>query len=353
MPSSLRLLKARYVGAALVLAAIGCGSIADRNDGSLAKVSGQLQGSVPTGTRVALVWHGPPGFVVAGEAPLVNGSFTMDLSSPPPDALFVSSDGPNSHDESSASAGNASAGSAGPAGTASIPLQLRPMTEVSGGTSKPLSAAVAGFVVYADTNGNGKLDITADRAVPADEIIGAGNRILLAYLRDGSQLDLDNARDGTGVTPTRGYNLWSTQGNRWVSLSSVDLRIDLKTLPSEVCHAGPGTAEADTMPNASPPSADDTLILRSYPSPDDPNLHCAPDGQSYTYSSPCEAPPAPEAKPQGLCDGNDTPVAYGCAPDTYVDHGTEGYSGQWPCRAGEGSTDAGAFDGGQAPDAGF
>lgn len=355
MPRLFSLMSSRNIGtAALFLAAIGCGSLGDRNDGALAKVSGQLQGSAPTGAHVALVWRGPGGFVVAGEAPLVNGTFTMDLSSPPPDSVFVTNQSGDDSSTSGSTGGGASSDTpSANAGTSSIPLKLRPMTEVSGGTSKPLNVAVAGFVIYVDTNGNGKLDVTADNAVPSDEILGAGNRILLAYLRDGSQLDLDNARDNTGVTPTRGYNLWSTAGNRWVSLSSVDLRLDVKTLPTAVCNAvnhgeaGPSSNSGgvdygeDTADGGSP---------MTYPSSDDPNLHCAADGLSYTYHTPCDPPPAePAAEPKGLCDtsSDNSPDAYACAPDSEVFKEFTGYSGTWPCDV----TDDNTFDGG-SPDAG-
>lgn len=347
MPRSLSLMSSRNVGAvALLLAAIGCGSLADPNDGTLAKVSGQLQGAAPTGARVALVWHGPAGFLVAGEAPLVNGTFTMELASPPPDSAFVTNRGPDGSDAST----NGSVGSDTPsanAGTSSLPLKLRPMTEISGGTSKPLTAAVAGFIVYADSNGNGKLDVTTDNAVPSDAIIGAGNRILLAYLRDGSQLDLDNARDDTGVTPTRGYNLWSTSGDRWVSLSSVDLRLDVKTLPSAVCNA----VDGGDAPSTSSGGVYDGGASTAYPSPDDPNLHCGADGMSYTYSTPCDPPPATQDDdPKGLCDGSsdDVPDAYACVPDTEVFYEYTGYSGSWPCSIDGGAYDGGSFD----PDAG-
>jgi len=63
--------------------------------------------------------------------------------------------------------------------------KLTPRDAVSGQITKPLSAAVAGFVVYVDTNGNGRLDIEGEYATPTDEVIGGNEELLLAYLRDG------------------------------------------------------------------------------------------------------------------------------------------------------------------------
>src|SRR5258706_464046 len=71
-------------------AALGCGSVANHNDSSIATVSGPLAGDVPSGARVAIVWHAPKtgAWVVSNEAAVIGGAFSINLSGAPADDLF-------------------------------------------------------------------------------------------------------------------------------------------------------------------------------------------------------------------------------------------------------------------------
>jgi len=370
------------LASAIALAALfGCGSLASRDDASIATVSGKLQGDVPSGTRVAIVWHAPSGgFVVSNEAPVINGTFSFDLTSPPADSLFFSPNLSGSSVEppsgnptpapasgSSSSAGSGAGSSSGGGGSGGSAAKLAPKDVVSGTVSNPLTVAVAGFVLYVDSNANGHLDLTGDKADSPDQIVGGSTDLLLTYLRDGSDLDLEKLRDGSGQLPSRGYDLVWLGKSRWLPLSSVDLTLGVDRLPGDLCSptgnvtsnnatvstpsaAGVASGGSSGGSSGGTSSADAGVEFGgSYPSPTDPNLHCFPDG-SYTYGT-CAPPPPPPPPEKGLC--RSTAVvgfAGGCAEALYnvpfpVPAG-------WPCPVpGE---DAGlpTFDGGPGPDAG-
>ncbi len=387
--------KLLFLSAVAFATAFGCGSLSNR-DPSIAKVSGTLAGAAPAGARVALVWHAPDkSWVVTNEAPIVNGSFSIDLTGAPPDSLFfvpntnsnapsATVDAPATGSSSGGSgSGSSSPPSAGGTSTSGGGAGLRPMDVVSGGVSGPLSAAVAAFVLYADGNGNGKLDITGDDAASPDTILGGSKELMLVYLRDGSDLDLEKLRDKVGQLPSRGYSLVLTSQSRWVPLSDVDLKLDEanKAFPYDVCKVqslsagdssftsgndiAPTTANGGAAGGSSgstsggsstgysysngtvpPPSLDHG----PYPAKGDPNVHCNPDGRGWQYYG-CAA------KPTGLCASWDAPQC--------TDYGAQLGSAQnapdgWPCNAQpapSGSTSSsssgtsgssGAFDAGSA-----
>ena len=374
-----------------ITAVVACGGISDPTKGSgerVATVSGALTGmTVPANTRVALVWKagGAGGYAVGSDVAVVNGKFTMDLSTPPSSYFFVAEsdyDGLSGGDTappvpdstepaapdtsggtSSGAGGGSTSSSSGASGGGStsgggqsfaFSNQLSPRDTVSGQINQPLSVAVAGFVVYVDTNGNGKLDIEGPHAKPTDDVIGGNKELLLAYLRDGGALDYEKLRDRSGILPQAGYNLAWDEG-RWLPLNVVELKLSAKTkLPGAVCSGE--SSSIDETPSAPPPSSSssggpgDT----GYPDPNDPNLTCAPDGRSWSYSSPCTPPPPPPA-PEGLCGpsywGSDTSGRCGGGFGSAIPDGAPIPEG-WPCPVINSGADAGIgdIDGGPAPD---
>lgn len=356
----------------IALAALGlpvlvaCGSLADSDKVSpIATIQGALSASssVPANAHVALVWRRSDGsgVTVVQDTPLVSGRFSFELNAPPADDLFFSSSGENSSGSDDVPiATSTGTGAPPPAVDAAAPTTepkslastgLHTLTTVGGGIATPMSVAVAGFVLYVDANGNGKLDLEGAEASSPDTILGGNTELFLAYLRDGTQLAYEKLRDSTGTLPVHGYNLFWNQGTqanpmRVMPLDAVEieLRTDAK-LPSTVCTGGDSTASSggvDTGTNgsggtATPPTAVDAGAPKpdidadadvdadvdggadadvdagtnpSYPSPNDPNLHCSADGTSFTYSA-CGTPPPPS--PVGLCTSSDPSATEPCA----------------------------------------
>ena len=386
---SFRLSLAVAASAGVLSAFVACGGISDPTRGSserIATVSGALTGaSIPPNTRVALVWNvANTGALASGnDVAVVNGAFSMDLSVPPasyfaslvgdygelssgasaapddPVPSTSSSGGPSGAGSSDGPSGASSSGS--PGNAFAFGAKLSPRDTVSGQITQPLTAAVAGFIVYVDTNGNGKLDLEGPNATPVDEVIGGNKELLLAYLRDGGSLDYEKLRDRSGILPAAGYNL-AWQEGRWLPLNVVELQLSPRTrLPGAVCSSYDVTETTPSAPRptAPPPSGG------GYPSPDDPRLKCTNGGYSYTYEpDPSDCSPAPTTTAPGLCTGayDDEALAIGCGgggsawldPDQPVPL-------DWPCPVGDASVgiDAGpapdsgaAIDAGSAPDAG-
>lgn len=358
--------------------AFACGGISDptRQGESVATVSGALTGtSVPAGARVALVWRNPAGGVVAGaEAPIVNGQFSMALA-PPPDAYFFSTEGGSyeglagsggSVDEPPMAGGTAPSPGGGSGGAVPEEDQsgggtpgsgggkLGTKTNVSGGITEPMKAAAAGFIVYVDENGNGKLDLEGDYASSPDTILGGNKELILAYLKGGGQLDYEKLRDKSGILPAAGYNLAWEQG-RWVPLTLVELKLTSSAkLPSPVCASWGGVDETQPMPAPEPAPlppdpdvADAGAAPASYPDPNDPNLSCSPDGKTYYYFDPSACPPPPPP-PVGLCAPDYGTSARACASEVNSFAGDTPPAG-WPCPV---DPPPPAEDGGPAPDAG-
>lgn len=380
-----------------------CGGISDPTkggDGRVATVSGALTGiTVPANARVALVYRKivtvgtstTTTVQVGSDVPVVGGKFTMNIGIPADD-LFgtvdsssitsVSSSPPSVRKpspttaETPPSAGTSTSGSPGAFGE-----RLAPRDLVGGSITEPLTAALAGFVVYADTNGNGQLDLEGQYASSPDQILGGNKELILVYLKGGGSLDYEKMRDKSGILPTAGFDLAWTEG-RWLPLTDVELKLAANAqLPSAVCQtssSGVDTVSASPDPTISSgggsagaggssgtggsggvsTTSDGGSGGTYYPSPSDPQLKCSADGRSYTYGdSPttCTTPPAPT----GLCAGDVYSTTY-CA-------GSTGYGNAlppgapvpdgWPCPttpdfdgggAPDGSTDGGSVDGGSA-----
>ncbi|MDB4933857.1 MAG: hypothetical protein JWP87_829, partial [Labilithrix sp.] len=265
------------------------------------------------------------------------------------------------------SSGGAASGSSG--GGAAFAPQLAPRDLVGGQITEPMTAALAGFVVYVDTNGNGKLDLEGQYADSPDQIIGGNKELVLTYLKGGGALDYEKLRDKSGILPAAGFNLGWTQSDRWLPLNVVELQLSAKAqLPNTVCSSysgydssgtssggtiGAGTVSVDGgSAGSSSGSSGTTGDYSGYPDPSDPNLHCSPDGRSYTYgSSAPDCPPSPPP-PVGLCAG-DVYETTACASP----YGSSLQPGQpvpagWPCPTAVdvdgGSADAGVIDAGSA-----
>jgi hypothetical protein len=355
-------MKRLYFGLSIFLA-IACGSISDpnkKNGGeTVATVSGALTGtSVPDGTHVAIVWKaGANKYAVGNDAAVIDGKFTMSLTAPPASYLF-SADEDSSNDSTPPSAGNSGAGGDPTSDNTSSNVSPKNDT-VSGGITEPLKGALAGFVVYVDKNGNGKLDISGEYASSTDEIIGGSKELYLAYLSGGGSLDYEKLRDKSGILPKAGFNLGWTEKERWLPLDVAELKIDAHAkLPSTVCYGG-GVSSEDIPPTAvgvRKPSDESTSTAdaggddysSNYPSTDTPGLECTNNG--YTWSvppTPCEQPP-PQPTPVGLCADDTYPTSWGCgmAPNgSSIPQGTMPPPG-WPCPVGVadgGSAEAGQF----------
>ncbi len=400
-----RLRLSLLLSSALATSAFACGGISDPTlggtaDGNVATVSGALTGTaVPANAHVALVWRkGEGGGVEVGtDVAVVAGHFTMNLTAPPDSYFFNNenvrgiasgsggiSGGSASTIEDPSPPPTPSAGSSGGAGAGAkgsmVPV-LTPQggTAVGGSIIDPMTTAAAGFVVYVDANGNGKLDLEGDYASSPDQILGGNDELLLAYLRGGGALDYEKLRDKSGILPAAGFNLAWTQG-RWFPLNVVELKLSARVaLPSPVCGGAYGgdnltspVPRGDDVPtDPSPPSTMPMPVPNpgdagpsgggsggTTPFPTGPDLHCAPDGRSFVYGPPagtggdCPPPPPPHV---GLCAGSGPYETTACArPSSY---GQSLLPGQpvpegWPCPVVDDALDGGSAPPPPAPDAG-
>lgn len=384
---------ALLLSSALGVATFACGGISDPTIGSerVATVSGALTGTaVPANARVALVYRkftaashaGAPTVEVASDTAVVGGKFTMNLTAPSAD-YFSAVDGKSFDDSNPPQVGDvaapepapapsgASGGGSSSGGAGGFAGNVGTQDIVSGGITQQMTAAVAGFVVYADSNGNGKLDLEGEYASTPDQILGGNKELVLVFLQDGGALDYEKMRDKSGIVPTAGFNLAWTEG-RWLPLNVVELKLsDTARLPGPVCASdgyayasgsgGSGGASTTTpaMPKGEDPSGGSSSgggssgggsTIGGYPSPTDPNLECSPDGRSFMYSPPNDCPPyTPQPKPVGLCaSGYDYDETAPCARGGYGSSLTtdQPVPEGWPCTVGsaDGGVDGG--DGG-------
>jgi len=297
--------------------------------------------------------------------------------------------------------GSSSSGGGGklPAKLPSSEARVTPKGLTGGFVTGPLSGAVAGFVAYVDANGNGKLDLNGAYASSTDTILGGNRELVLTYLKDGGALDYEKLRDTSGILPAAGFNLAWTVGKRWMPLNIVQLKLDPKQgLPAPVCSlSGSYSGRGDTggldpvatptplpapgnnngrpdeksadagAPGSSSGSSGSSSSGGSgggssggsgggsssgsgggsrYPSPTDPNLHCSPDGRSFSYSEPYNCP-KPPPQPTGLCANGWDDIGFACPPSTGWGEGLASGApvpANWPCPV--------AVDAGAAPDAG-
>lgn len=331
-----RTLRSGLACAALCAPLAACGDLSDPTkpgEERVAVISGALTGAAaPEGARVALVWMTntavPVGYslAVGGESPIVDGAFSIPLDTPP--SYYAPWDVKPTEPGGSESGGDPS----DPVPPTEVlppsmlPTAFRPLDTRGSIVGTDLEAARGGFVVYLDTNGNGKLDIETDGSSP-DEILGGNERLLLAHMRGGGSLDYEELRDSTGVAPAPGYNLRLLH-TRWLPLDRVELKLGDKQLPGWMCGHTQAIEEPDPTVDGPDPLPGEPES--PYPSPDDPNLTCGAGGYSFTYEVPC--PPRATPKPS-LCTPDRGWTTDACAPVIHredLPDGAEPPEG-WPC----------------------
>lgn len=375
--------------------AFACGGISDptRGGDQIATITGALSGtSVPANARVALVFSTgtTKGLAVQGDAPVVDGKFTLTLGTPNA-AWFFSLGGTYTDSSPNIGTGGGASGGSDPdiepptrdgsgkglaemAGRLGQAANVGIRDQVSGSITDSITAAAAGFVVYVDTNGNGAFDLDATNGTSTDEIIGGNAELTLMFLKGGGALDYEKLRDRTGALPAPGYNLAWSEG-RWLSLSLAELKLSNATrLPSLVCSSGysvvsgSGSSGGDVLIEKPQPTETDAGApapwYGGYPAPDDPGLVCAPDGLSFEYKWPdpgtgnCGGGGTYPGTPtkSGLCADNaaDETAPTRCAvppqPPTQLEPGAPVPDG-WPCKIPT-DQDGGAYDSGTQKDGG-
>ncbi|WP_394829972.1 hypothetical protein [Pendulispora albinea] len=194
-------------------------------------LSGTCTGAaLPDGAHVALVWRvGRNGGVsVDADAPVIDGHFSLDVSAPP-NHYFMTDDDPFP-------LGNIPHRPPpveGPAPKPGFDTDEVSTRTTGGQVTKPLSRAVAGFLIYVDKNGNGKLD------PDGDHVVGGDQDIYLTYLRDGGPLTYEKLRDSSGGLPQPGFNLGWIYG-RWFPIEHLELKwTATASLPINVCPSKP------------------------------------------------------------------------------------------------------------------
>lgn len=305
-------MKATKRAAVLVsmLAGVACGELSDpnRDDGvSVARVTGAL--TLAGGTsdlRVAIVWKAGNGgeYVVAKDAPVENGRFTIDVP-PPPNEYLVELEAdvrdPGATAAPPTSTPDPTGG--GDVATASI-VPLENVSGTVGAPSPPVRAANAGFVVYRDKNGNGRLDLQGKYLTSPDELVGGNSELSLRYLVGGNALAFEKLRDSAGVLPRRGFNL-ALGGRRWIQLDLAELHIGGRVkLPTHVCLVEPEDGWSTEE--------------RPYPPAGDPLLECSADGLSFTYDRSCVG------RPGRLCSEGEATCNWTHGTSPPVD-------AKWPC----------------------
>jgi hypothetical protein len=292
----------------------------------------------------------------------------MRLAAPPASYLFR-------NDDVEADAATPAPDAAVDAGPAPSTQSLRPTTtpqdtNVSGRIAEPLRTAVAGFVLYRDTNGNGALDLEGSLAGSPDEILGGNTELVLQYFSGGSRLEYEKLRDTNNVLPHAGYNLLWVDKNRWFALDLVELNLTSRALPQPLC-SGAGGGDTWNVPDASThvedagPHDPDTTP-RIYVTAANvgvlvgvPFSQCSVDGRAAYGTLPCQQGGDGGVTP--LCASEIDPWRTCSSPQIFIaaDEAVLA-SPYWPCHDATG--DGGPYedapylpveDGGPAPDGGF
>ena len=221
--------------------------------------------------------------------------------------------------------------------------------------STPLDVAWAGFVVYIDANGNGKLDLSGTNVETSDKVLGGADDLTLTFYAGGSSLDYEKLRDHSGILPHAGYNLsWSTE-SRWLDLDLVELKLARRrTLPQSVCGGMPTTSIGDRerWPDRGRRGRRQQRY-GGFPPSGDPNLVCSSDGYSWQYTgyptgyptATC-VPPTNPTTPPGLCFQYDEPTACAGGPTGGAIGPGDSVPPGWPCTLG---VVCGTADGGRSP----
>jgi hypothetical protein len=320
------------LGAGLVVSA--CGSLSGNTSQHpvLTTLHGELSNpqslsfdSSASATHVAVIWLGMnEGYSIAEDLPVLPvfpSQFKLEIRDPPPAEAMIT-----------AAASQAGGGQAPPQGDpvpsqgpSSGPAPSPAPAPSSGPTASPtpsappdFALAVGSVVAYEDLNGNGKLDLVDEGATSyVDRILGANPGLVLVYIQGTLTPGTDFAnllRDDSGSLPQPGFNLFhSAQGtdkSAWLSMDTL-YELPLTGDPrfaSMMCRNGLGFSTAPASPSPGQPplsdagldaALDDAEIDAAVPpdpplpSPNDPNLKCAPDGRSFTDCAPPAPPPQP------------------------------------------------------------
>jgi hypothetical protein len=296
----MKLIPLRTLALPAVVGVAACGSLAANADkpSTLATVTGSIENPNPNSTavasdaafRVAVVW------VTSGQA-LGDGGYaddhrtTQDIAVTPKFPAKFQLD------------------------LTELPSDLQPFQELFGGSPSVNLRGVAGFVVaYEDVNRNGKLDlVTSSSPGFIDRVLGESNYPLL-YLEGTMPTDstlIANAKDAGGHLPHLGFNLVRNYCSMktppagsacdalfdWVPVSTpttIELSADamLANIMCAEMPSGAKSANETTHPAGELPAA--------LPSAGDPNVKCATDGRSYTYTA------DKAVTPPGICQATTT-----------------------------------------------
>lgn len=356
----------------------GCGSLAENTDQHepLAVLQGELTNpeamSTSSAVRVAVIWNcgsmDLDMYRVSQEVevePVFPSRFRLELTEPPPaDCMLDPYAESEDYDEGPSGAGGPGDPDVPAPGPAPAPSNTPQDIATAGST---LRVGVGTIAAYDDLNGNGKLDLVDPTASAyIDAVLGTNESLILVYV-EGSAAGWDDAKDTNGNFPASGYNLLQFS-------DSVYPEDDDVAVPGD--HAGAGGAPVDGVQDPSdgteepvpmPESeesvptmqwlAPDTFFVltmtadaqfsemmcrvggfasessgsagapvtnpgepvpvpEQYPSPDDPELYCMTDGQSYYYQTCVQ---------EGVCTGKFCTSEYWRVPDA------ANPPADWPC----------------------
>lgn len=310
-------------------ALVACGSIDDPSERKpLAVIEGQMLQTqsapavqVQSNVRIAVVWLGIDDRSlkstqdVKAEA-VFPSKFKLALTEPPPEDAMIRKDkrfkDPNDAPSvpGQPPSGGGSAGSSGGNPDPDQPPPPKPAPKLKTQSYKQWPAdfgiAVGAVVAYEDLNGNGKLDLVDDNATQyVDRVLGINQDLFLVYV-EGQNLP-EEMLPPNGSKPTPGFNLlhrivsecsktddscMPSVDIRWLPMSALyDLPLSAEPRLGDIMckgEAGFGDSVSESSGYAGPPG--------TYPAANDPNLHCSPDGKSFTYEK-CET------IDRGLCKG--------------------------------------------------
>ena len=347
--------------ACLAPVAGGCGSLGDVDRREpLAVIQGQLtqagttSAAAPSNVRIAVVWMNVSDSSYRATqdvqaTPVFPSSYRLELTDPPPrEAMASEESSPSEAPDAPSTPGNPGTPTPTPdpdkIGTRNV--GERPSTA--------FSVAYGAVVAYEDRNGNGKLDLVDASATSyVDRILGANADLALIYIEGTAPED---AKDKNGRLPTAGFNIYrgigrnceydATNGSaletrsavsptsegagnacaqpEWLGMSAaynLPLTADPK-FSKIMCKNGgddSDSASAENLPGSDAQAPAGPGPNGKYPSKTDPNLRCAADGKSYTYSE-CVT------YSEGLCKGD----VMNCRNSAWSMPGTTAPAG-WPC----------------------
>lgn len=303
------------VAGAAAAAAAACGSLVNPSAPPeseagvvVAKLSGTLTAPL-SGARLVLLWRAPDHQLIPGADVAIgaSGTFAIDLTAPPDSYLF------NVDPEDFA------------AEIGGTDIDWPYGAEHDAG-STDLQTVGAGFVVYQDTNQNGKFDFDPATRRTTDTLLGGADDLMLTYFKGGSPLDYEKMR--SGLLPKEGFNVEWTTPEVWVALDTVQLKSDPEL-------ALPGTLCGDMLPFF---TADvyDASTPRTYPPKAGSNVTCLANGLAFLASASATWNPTTCVDaPRTVCssDGESACIETGIATGDWTAQYDAGQAlpAGWPC----------------------